>query len=106
NGELQRAVTLGMAKFGLPDVVVESFTASLSNSMASLVDLVCQTLLERGRLESPGRLTLDVDGLADTDLKKTLIQSMRPNAQRKAEIRVAVGKRAEGDPENRLIEIV
>jgi len=105
SGDVERAVTLGMAKLGLPDVVIESFPGSLSRDVASLIRLVCQTLFERGRLETQGRLTLDLDALRETDVKKVLHDAARPSAQRKAEIRVVVGKRREGDPDNRLLEI-
>ena len=105
NGELNRAITLGMGKFGLPDVVANDFPRSYARSIGNLINLVCQTLAEKGRLEKAGRLTVDLETLGDPELRETLKASLEAEAQGKAELAVAVGTSEEGDPQNRLLEL-
>ena len=41
-GEYVRAITLGMAKFGLPDIVIDNFSWSLNRNMGHVVNLFGQ----------------------------------------------------------------
>ncbi len=46
NNEGVRAITLGMVKFGLPDIVVNDFSWSLNRPMGNLINLVAQSISE------------------------------------------------------------
>ena len=105
NDDLLRAVTLGMAKLGLPDLVVEDLPASSSNPVGSLINLAAQILLEKGRLDAPGRLHVDVAALGDESERERLTKSYERNATGRADLSLVVGARDEGDPANRLWEI-
>ena len=85
-GEYARAVSLGLAKFGLPDLVVNEFVPSQQGAMATLINLTADTMAKKGALAEGGRLTLELDG-------------------RTATFALAQAAREEGDPENRLWEI-
>lgn len=104
-GELTREITLGMAKFGLPDVVVNDISGGDARSMASLVNLTCQTLAEKGRLDRPGTLLVDVHSLKDERLRESLEKSTLKGASGTAELTLVNARREEGDPANRLFEI-
>ena len=91
NGLLQRIVTLGMAKFGLPDVAIDQFAAPSSERMGILVDWICDSLVA-GRLRPGGWLTLGPTP-----------QGARTTG--KAEVRLRLDERQEGDNENRLITV-
>lgn len=101
-----RLITLGMAKFGLPDVVVENLPASSATSMRTLVYVVCQTMLERGRIERIGKLELDVHALRHAEFRDTIREMLIEGATGKATLDLAAGRWQEGDPHNRLVEIV
>lgn len=85
-GELLRAVSWGMSKFGLPDLVLDGFNKSNFDAAGRLVNLVAQSLAEGGKPAADGALALEREG------KKALVV-------------LAVGTRDENDPENRLLEI-
>ncbi|HYQ45470.1 MAG TPA: DUF2314 domain-containing protein [Polyangiaceae bacterium] len=104
--ELVRIVSLGMLKFGLPDLAINQVAAGRSTSMGSLANVVCQTLLEKGRLDGAGRLATSIDDLKHEAYKAELIADLEDNAKRRVELQLAVAKREEGDADNRLLEIV
>lgn len=103
--DLLRAITLGMGKLGLPDLVVEDLPASSSSSVGSLINLAAQTLLEKGRLEAPGLLHVDVAALEDAAERKRHTDWFEKDAAGKADVTLVLGTRDEGDPANRLWEI-
>jgi uncharacterized protein YegJ (DUF2314 family) len=105
NDDLLRAITLGMAKLGLPDLVVEDLPASSSDSVGSLINLAAQTLLEKRRLDAPGRLHLDVAALEDDSERERLAKTYEKDATGQADLTLVAGTRDEGDPANRLWEI-
>ncbi len=105
NGTLLRAITLGMAKLGLPDVVVNDLAGSNSQPLGSLINLTCQTLAEKRSLDGPGRLAVDVAALSDAALRDSLTKSFQKGATGKGALTLAEGKREKGDADNRLLEI-
>src|SRR5260370_14607503 len=105
NGDLNRAITLGMAKFGLPDVVANDHPRSSGRPIRNLINLACQTMAEKGALDTAGRLHVDIDALPDATLRTELLGSLVGKPQRKADLAVAVGTAEEGDPQNPLLEL-
>ena len=108
DGRPPRAITLGMAKFGCPDVVMQEVPRSDSSSAADLINLVCQTLVERGvppQSDKPRPFKLDIDALRHREVKKAVSDRMSGGASRTAMVTIRPAKRDEGDPDNRLIEI-
>ncbi len=105
NGEFSRLVTLGMDKFGLPDVCVEDLTKSDAPAMLNVVNLVCQTMAEKGRIDIPGILNVDVAALKNGDLRASLTKSFRPKATGIAAIQLSLVPTQDGDAKNRLLEI-
>jgi len=103
--ELVRIVSLGMVKFGLPDVVVNEVSGSDSRSMGTLVNLVCQSLVERGKLDRVGALQASLDRIRQPLAKKSLTSDLKPNAKRAVDLTLTKAKLEEGDADNRLLEI-
>ena len=101
-----RVITLGMLKFGLPDLCIENLSCYSNLSLGNLINLTAQTLFERKKLDKTGQLQVDIDLLKSQDLKTSLMNSLLENAQRKANINIQEGIWEEGDPENKIIEIV
>ncbi len=105
HGDGLRSVTLGMSKLGLPDVVVNGHTRGDARPMGSLLNAVCQWMIENGALRSPGRIPLDLRKLRPTPLREHLLADPKPGASGTAAVGVSVGRRDEGDAENALMEI-
>ena len=101
DGELSRMITLGMSKFALPDVVVNQVASG--HSMETVINLLCQRLIEGGALAPGGRFELALDDVRHPEVSKAV--GSYPNARRRATLRLQLGKRAQGDAANRLLEI-
>jgi len=103
--EYVRAITLGMSKFGLPDVLLDDFSWSLSRTMGHLINLFCQSIAEGAVIERPGEYELDIRKVQNREVREPQIKSLKSNATGIAQLVLKEGIREEGDPENLLIEI-
>lgn len=106
NNEYVRAITLGMAKFGLPDIVVNDFSWSLNRPVESLIVLVSQSIVEGSRLSKNSTLKINIDSLAETSYKKSLKSSLIENANPNVDVLIGDAQWEDGDPDNYLIEIL
>jgi uncharacterized protein YegJ (DUF2314 family) len=106
HGELMRMVTLGMAKFALPDVAVNQVASSDQPAFANVLNLACQTLHERPVLPRAGQLTLAIDDVKHPGARTWATERILDGGERRAAVQLAVGEPEEGDARNPLIEIV
>jgi len=106
NNDGVRAITLGMAKLGLPDVVVNDFSWSLNQPMGNLLNLTTQLLLEGALLDKQGYLAMPLDELKNRAFKQELKESLHENALPNQKILTGEGKWEEGDPENYILELL
>ena len=106
NNQGVRAITLGMAKLGLPDIVVNDFSWSLNRSMGDLINLVAQSLAEGSVPNKEGYLELNINELKNTGYKRDLIATLKDNAEPRIKIQIGEGKWEEGDPENYIMELL
>ncbi|MBX3626467.1 MAG: DUF2314 domain-containing protein [Rhizobacter sp.] len=100
-----RAITLGMVKFGLPDVVIDDFSWSNNRPMGNLVNALVQALVEGATLTSPGQYELDLRKLRHAPVREALLPSLKSNANAVARLTLRNGKPESGDPDNRLLEV-
>jgi len=105
SGEYVRAITLGMAKVGLPDVVVERFSWSLDRTMGHLINLFCQSMAEGAVIRTSGQYDLDIRTIQNKEVRDPQVSSLKSNATAVAQLVLREGNLEEGDPKNRLIEI-
>jgi len=105
NGEYVRAITLGMAKLGLPDVVIEDSTWSSNNQVGNLINLFCQSMAERGTLKKAGEFRLELRAIKNSTVRDNQVKFLKNNAAGVACLTLKKGKWEEGDPKNRLIEL-
>ena len=105
NAEYVRAITLGMAKVGLPDVVVNDFSWSANRGVGNLINLFCQSMAEGAMLNTPGRFKLDIKSIKNARVRESQVKGLKTNASGTACLSLKEGKKDEGDPENRLIEL-
>jgi uncharacterized protein YegJ (DUF2314 family) len=103
--EYVRAITLGMSKVGLPDLVVERFSWSLDRTMGHLINLFCQSMAEGAIIQTSGQYDLDIRTIQNKEVREPQVSSLKSNATAVAHLVLREGKWEEGDPKNRLIEI-
>ena len=103
--EYCRAITLGMLKFGLPDIVMEDLSCRSSLSLTSLINLTAQTLLEQGSLNDNKTLDLNIANVKNNEFREFLESSVYENAKQQATITIENGVWESGDPQNRLYKI-
>jgi uncharacterized protein YegJ (DUF2314 family) len=105
DGEFVRAITLGMAKVGLPDVVVENSSWSSKRSTGNLINLFCQAIAEGSVLGKPGEYDLDIRKIQTQEVREGQLSALVDKATAVAKLTLVTGEWERGDPENRLIEI-
>jgi uncharacterized protein YegJ (DUF2314 family) len=105
-GELLRLVTLGMRKFGLPDVSVNQVSGHDAQAMASLVNLVCQSMLEGAAVTPVGNMDVSLAAVRNAAEREKLGSNLKTKAEGKTTVRIVVAEPHEGDAQNRLLEIV
>jgi hypothetical protein len=103
DGGKHRAITLGMVKFGLPDLVVDDVPLNESDDMSTIVDCAAQLLVEGATLGKNGRLTIDLSAIRQTGAKKAILARVRSGAKRLGQVELALTTPEEGDPDNRLV---
>jgi uncharacterized protein YegJ (DUF2314 family) len=103
SGEYIRAITLGMRKFGLPDLVVNQFPWSMNNQMGNTINLFAQSLVE-GSTPPLGAYDFDVSKVRH-DGARAAYSSLLDGAKPVASLTLVKAVAEEGDPDNRLVEI-
>lgn len=103
--EFVRAITLGMKKAGLPDVVVEEFDWSSENQMGDLINIFCQAMAEGASLNVPGPYTMDLKSIRDASFRESQMKSLKETATGVGYLQLKTGVAVKGDPDNRLVEL-
>ena len=103
--KLVRAITLGMAKFGLPDVVVSDFSWSSNRPMGNLINLFAQAMVEGAVIKTPGVYDLELRSVKNANVRQSQLATLKPNAAAAAKLSLVKGTWEDGDPRNRLVEI-
>ncbi len=104
NGEYIRAITLGMRKFGLPEVVINEFSWSLNDQMGNTINLFAQSLVE-GATPTLGSYDFDVSKLKHDGARAIYEKHLLDGAHTIAQLTLANARADEGDPDNRLLEL-
>lgn len=105
NSSSLRAITLGMEKFALPDVVIERLLGSNNQQGGSLMNLVCQSLADNPMIEEGGKVDFNLASLSAKDFRERMTKSLGKGATGKITLQLLRGQPSEGDPENDLIEL-
>jgi uncharacterized protein YegJ (DUF2314 family) len=105
NGELVRAISLGMAKFGLPDLVVEDLAQSNQRTIGHIINLLAQAMAEGAEVGAGGEMTLRLASLVNAAARDPQVESLKEGATGEAVLVLRNARRDEGDPDNRLVEI-
>jgi uncharacterized protein YegJ (DUF2314 family) len=100
-----RAISLGMAKFGLPDIVVEDFAWSRNNQVGNLINFLGQTWLESGRTPAMGRVHLDTRSIQTRSVREFAKVIALNDPPGTADLILKAAAPEDGDPRNALVGI-
>jgi uncharacterized protein YegJ (DUF2314 family) len=100
-----RAITLGMEKFALPDVVIERMIGSDNRPAGNLINFVCQSLAERPMIRSGAKETFRLGALESETLRTNMQSSLKQGATSEVTLALVRGSHQDGDPENKLMEL-
>lgn len=103
--QVVRAISLGMSKFGLPDVVVNDLSWSSNNGVVQLINLLSQSLVEGASIDASGRYDAKLAAIRHAARRKALSENLLPKSTGVARLGLVQGTPEKGDPDNRLIEI-
>lgn len=105
DGDLFRLVTLGMAKFDLPDVAVDRVSGPADRSMGNLVNVVCQTLFEQRGSAIQSALRIDIDAIKSEPARLSHKQNWLEGATGRATLDLELIAPEDGDAANLLLAI-
>jgi len=105
NGGYTRAVTLGLNKFGLPDLVVNGAILSDEAILDLTMNLLVQQLVEGAQVGPGGELALNPSTVQHTLARQSFEAVQDEEADGRAPIYLRVSTPEEGDAENRLWEV-
>ncbi len=105
NTDFVRAISLGMSKFGLPDLVIDDFSWSLNRQMGNTINAVAQALIEGTPVPDGGPFDLRVAAIRHETVREQLTKSFIDDATGVGTLVVKTARRDEGDPDNRLVEL-
>ena len=97
-----RAITLGMIKFGLPDLLIEDFSWSDNRNIGHLINLFAQAIAEGANVTKAGEFDLDIRAIKNYRVRDAQISSLKSNAAAKALLSLQKGRWEEGDPPKSL----
>lgn len=100
-----RAISLGMARFGLPDLVINDTIWSLNTPLGHAINGVGQQLVESGPPDDKGSLTFRIAGLRHTAVRKRLSDGVLPGGSGQGRLRLLEAPAEQGDPENALVAL-
>ena len=105
NGEFARAITLGMAKAGLPDVIVEELPWSSGNQVVNLINLFSQAMVEGAVAKNVARFKLDLRAIQNARSRDRQLKSLEADSSGVACLTLKQGTWEDGDPKNQLIQL-
>jgi hypothetical protein len=100
-----RLVTLGLAKLGLPDLVVDDVPVLQSAAVVTLVGAVAQLLVEGSPIGQGGKVTVDLKAIHHATARAAVLAAAAPDATFHASVALRIIDPEEGDAENRLAEV-
>ncbi len=104
-GEYVRAITLGMAKFALPDVVINDISWAQNSSAGNLINLVAQSFVEGNIFDEKMTMELNVEQILHPEFREYMLASLYDNAHPQVKLKFKPARAEEGDPDNYLIQI-
>ncbi len=105
NGDHIRAITLGMEKFGLPDVLMSEIPDNANTGRGNLINTVCQLLIEGSVIANPDSFPIDLRSIRHKGFREVQLEGVVGDGTGKGTVALKIGPWDPGDPSNDLIEI-
>ncbi|MDC0715230.1 DUF2314 domain-containing protein [Stigmatella sp. ncwal1] len=102
---ISRVLTVGLSKFGLPDLEVPQVPGALSGKMGTLVNLVAQLMLEGTPVQADGGFPVVLDTLRFAPLRERLLSQVLPGAPRQVLLELSPVEPLEGVEDDRLVSL-
>lgn len=102
NAGRTRAISLGMARFGLPDLVINDSVWSLNRPLGNTINALAQQLVEAGPPDDKGALNLKIAGLRHVGIRKRLSEGILSGGKGEGGLRLLETMAEAGDPDNAL----
>ncbi|WP_137926382.1 DUF2314 domain-containing protein [Cupriavidus sp. 2SB] len=100
-----RVISLGMAKFGLPDLVINDTVWSLNTPLGTAMSSVGQQLVESGPANDKGLLEFRISGFRHAGARKRLREGVLAGGSGQGRVRLLEAPAEEGDPDNTLVAL-
>lgn len=100
-----RAITLGMRRFSIPDLVVDSVPPTHLNSVKLLLNLVAQSLVERPEIPSLDDVTFSVASIRSVSIRRSFESQLGPGATGNIRLRLVDVPAQPGDPNNAIVQL-
>ena len=97
-----RSVSMGLGKFGQPNLVIENFSEHHMGYIDKLFTVVLQHVIESHEKALPGIITIDVNKISNPIVRQKYSSFIKLNGKGKAKIQLRKTKSLKGDPANLL----
>lgn len=104
NPDLVRIITLGMRKFGLPDLVIAQSPSGKSRPAGNTINACAQRLIE-GQRPDNGRFELVLKEVSHAKVRDYLLANPLKGATGRSSLRLNQTPQEEGDPHNSLLAL-
>lgn len=104
NPDLVRIITLGMRKFGLPDLVVAQTASGKSRAAGNTINACAQRMLE-GQRFADGQFPLVLAEVKHDSVRAGLLDNPLKGATGRVALLLPQAPREDGDPRNRLLAL-
>ncbi len=104
DGEFCRNISLGMQKFGLPDILINNSSCYNNDQFISLINILAQHISKNQSIYKD-QILIDINKISNKMLRDEMLASLEDNAKKKVILALKAGTPEEGDPLNNLLEI-
>lgn len=104
NPDLVRIITLGMRKFGLPDLVIAQTPSGGSRAAGNAINACAQRMLEGQAFDGP-RFDLVLADIRHDGMREPALANPLDGATGRARLHLAEAPWEQGDPQNRLLAL-
>jgi uncharacterized protein YegJ (DUF2314 family) len=100
-----RAITLGMRRFSLPELVVDSVPPMHLNTVKLLLRLAAQSLVEQPEISSLDDVTFSVSTVRSAPARQAFESQLGPQATGSIRLRLIDVPARPGDPNNAIVQL-
>lgn len=100
-----RAISLGMGRLGLPDLVIENTVWSLNNALGETINAINQQMVEGAEPDNNGFFQINISSIHHEIVRKKILATVIKNGIAKGKVKLLQTQPKEGDPDNFLLSL-